>query len=422
MKVKCRRRITGRKVWGTDMASFGYTAIDDAGREIKGSMEAETAEKVKNELKGQGLLPLSVEEQSMLTKDVNIQIGGKPKVRDLSVFCRQFVSMTRAGVTILEALKLLVEQTENKRLKAAVYEVRISVEKGETLAAAIAEHPQEFPELMVHMVAAGEASGKLDIALDRIATQFEKSAKTQGMVKKAMIYPIIVAIVAVGVVIVMLTTIIPSYTAMFADLGTDLPGITKAVIAASDFVKGYWFIIVPVVVAVIVGFKVFGATNTGKHVFGKISMKIPAMKNLTIKSASSHMARTLSTLLAAGVPLPEATDIVADTMSNIWYKEALKDAKDQITIGVPLSRPLEESGLFPPMVYHMIRIGEEVGNTEEMLTKLADYYDEEVELATQSLMAAMEPMIILVLAGIVGTLVGAVIAPMGTMYSALDNM
>lgn len=404
------------------MASYGYTAIDDAGREIKGSMEAETAEKVKNELKAQGLIPLAVEEQSMLTKDVSIQIGGKPSIRDLSVFCRQFVSMTRAGVTILEALKLLVEQTENKRLKAAAYDVRISVEKGETLAMALAEHPQEFPELMIHMVAAGEASGKLDIALDRVATQMEKSAKTQGMIKKAMIYPIIVAIVAVAVVVVMLVFVIPSYTAMFEDLDTELPAITKAVIAMSDFVQAWWIIIVPAVVLLIIGIKIFSATNAGKHLFGKIALTIPAFKNLTVKSASSHMARTLSTLLAAGVPLPEAVDIVSETMSNIWFKEALQDAKDQITIGIPLSRPLEDCGLFPPMVYHMTRIGEEVGNTEEMLTKLADYYDEEVELATQSLMAAMEPMIILVLAGIVGFLVGAVIAPMGAMYEALDTL
>lgn len=219
-----------------------------------------------------------------------------------------------------------------------------------------------------------------------------------------------------------MTTIIPSYTGMFADLGTELPGITKAVIAASDFMMSSWFILLPLLVAMVVGIKVFSVTDTGKHLFGKLALTIPAFKNLTVKSASSHMARTLSTLLAAGVPLPEAVDIVADTMPNIWFREALKDAKDQIVIGIPLSQPMESSGLFPPMVYHMTRIGEEVGNTEDMLTKLADYYDEEVELATQSLMAAMEPMIILVLAGIVGTLVGAVIAPMGAMYSALDNM
>lgn len=329
------------------MASFGYTAIDEAGREIKGSMEAETAEKVRNELKGQGLLPLTVEEQNMLTKDVSIQIGGKPKIRDLSVFCRQFVSMTRAGVTILEALKLLVEQTENKRLKQAVHEVRISVEKGETLASALSQHPKEFPELMVHMVAAGEASGKLDIALDRISTQFEKNAKTQGMVKKAMIYPIIVALVAVAVVVVLLVVVIPSYTEMFADLGTELPGITKAVMAMSDFLRAWWFIIVPVVIGLAVGIKIFGATDLGKHVIGKIALKIPAMKNLVVKSASSHMARTLSTLMAAGVPLVECVDIVADTMSNIWFKEALKDAKDQIVIGIPLSKPLEAWRIIP---------------------------------------------------------------------------
>jgi type IV pilus assembly protein PilC len=272
------------------------------------------------------------------------------------------------------------------------------------------------------MVAAGEASGSLDIALERMAAQFEKSAKTKALVKKAMIYPIVVCIVAIAVVVVMLVVVIPNYTKMFADLGTDLPAITKAVQAASDFLIQKWFIIVPVVIAVVVGLKTFAKTDTGKHLFHKLKLKIPAIKNLEVKSASSMMARTLSTLMAAGVPLVEAVGIVGGTMENVYFKEALDTCKNEIIIGQPLSRPLEECGLFPPMVYHMTRIGEESGNTEEMLNKLADYYDEEVEMAVQSLMAAMEPMIIIVLAGIVGVLVGACMAPMLTMYQALDSL
>lgn len=404
------------------MASFGYVAVNESGKELKGSMEADSLEKAKKELSSKGLIILSLEEQNALTKDIDVQFSKKPSDRDLSVFCRQFVSMTRAGVPILEALKMLVDQTENKRLKSAVREIRVSVEKGETLANSIAEHPKIFPSLMVHMVSAGEASGSLDVALERMATQFEKASKTKGMVKKAMIYPVLVAVVAVAVVILMLVVIIPSYTEMFADLGTELPGITKAVMAASEFMQKWWYIIVPGLIGIGVGLKVFGTTNVGKHLLNRVTLEIPMFRNLTVKSASAQMARTLSTLLAAGVPLTEAVEIVANIMENIWFKEALMDAKDQIMIGVPLSTPLETCGLFPPMVFHMTRIGEEVGNTEEMLNRLADYYDEEVEMATQALMAAMEPIIILVLAGIVGVLVGAVVAPMGSMYSALDNL
>ena len=404
------------------MATFGYEAIDSSGKAQKGSVEADNIDKARQDLTGQGLVVVSVTEQNALTKDINIDIGGKPTARDLSVFCRQFVSMVRAGVTILDALKMLADATENKKLKQAIVEVRANAEKGESLADSLAQHPKIFPGLMINMVAAGEASGSLDKSMERMATQFERSNKTKALVKKAMMYPMVLCIVMIVVVVVMLVVVIPNYASMFADLGTELPGITKAVMAASDFIKNYWFILLPLVVGIVVGVKAFSATDTGKHFFGEIVIKLPLTKDLVIKSASAQMARTLSTLLGSGVPLIEAVDIVSGTMTNIYFKEALEDAKDEITIGQPLSRPLERCGLFPPMVYHMTRIGEETGNTEDMLNKLADYYEEEVEMAVQTLMAAMEPMIIVVMAAIVSVLIGACMAPMLAMYQALDNL
>ncbi len=404
------------------MASYGYVAIDDSGKEIKGSIDADSEEKAKKELKAKGLIVLSFSEQNMLTRDLEADFSRKPNSRDLSVFCRQFVSMTRAGVSILDTLKLLIEQTENKKLKRAIRDIRISVEKGETLSDSIAVHYNIFPDLMVHMVAAGEASGSLEIAMERMAEQFEKSTKTKAMVKKAITYPIVVAVIAVLVVVVMLVFVIPTYAEMFEQLDTELPGITVAVMKASDFVQSQWILLSVGLVALVAVIKAYSKTYTGRHLFGGLALKIPVLKDLTVKTASSQMARTMSTLLAAGVPLVEAVEIVSNVMENIWFKEAMLEAKEQILMGVPLSQPLENCGLFPPMVYHMTGIGEEVGNTEEMLTKLADYYDEEVEAATQSLMAVMEPLMILVVAGIVGVLIGAVIAPMGTMYNALDNL
>lgn len=317
---------------------------------------------------------------------------------------------------------MLAEQTENVKLQKALYAVRADVEKGESFADSLAQHDNVFPELLVQMARAGEASGSLETAMERMAIQFEKSAKTQALVKKAMIYPIVVALVAVAVVIVMLVFVIPRYVDMFEELGTELPAITRAVVSMSDFIKNYWFILFPAIIVAAFVIKTWAKTNVGKHVVGKLALKIPAIKNLVVKSASSQMARTLSTLLTAGVPLVEAVDIVADTMGNIWFKEALKGAVEQIMIGVPMSQPLQSCGLFPPMVYHMVRIGEEAGSTEDMLNKLADYYEEEVEMAVQSLMAAMEPAIIIVLACVVGVLIGAVMAPMVTMYAALDNL
>ncbi len=404
------------------MATYGYKAITKAGKEVKGSLEADNKDLAMAELRRQELTVIDLGEQSFLTKDIDIQIGGWPKARDLSVMCRQFVSMTKAGVSILESLKMLCEQTENKRLQEALKEVRISVEKGETLADSMAEHPKVFPGIMVNMVAAGEASGSLEIALERVATQLERSHKTQAMVKKAMIYPIAVCVVAVIVTIVMLVVVIPNYEDMFSQLDTELPWITMMYVNLSHAIINYWFIIIPVLIAVVIGIKYFAKTDLGKHIFGKMALKMPLIGKLTIKSAASMMARTMSTLLGAGVPLIEAVDIVSGVMTNVYFKEAMEDAKEEITIGMPLSRPLQESGLFPPMVYQMIRIGEESGNTEEMLDKLADYYDEEVEMSVQSLMAAMEPMIIIVLAVVVGGLIAACMMPMMSMYTALDNL
>ena len=404
------------------MATWGYVAIDKSGKELKGSRDGDSIEQVTRELKNQGLIILELNEQSMLTKDISFDFGGKPTPRDLAVFCRQFASITRAGVTIIQTLNMLAEQTENVKLQKALYAVRADVEKGESFADSLAQHEKVFPELLVQMARAGEASGNLETSMERMADQFEKSAKTQALIKKAMIYPILVAFVAVAVVIVMLVFVIPRYMDMFEELGTELPGITKMVVAMSNFIQNYWYILFPAIIVAVFIIKTWAKTNSGKHVVGKLTLKIPAIKNLVVKSASALMARTLSTLLTSGVPLVEAVDIVSDTMSNIWFKEALKAATEQIMIGVPLSQPLQECGLFPPMVYHMMRIGEEAGSTEEMLNKLADYYEEEVEMAVQSLMAAMEPMIIIVLACVVGVLIGAVMAPMVIMYAALDNL
>lgn len=404
------------------MAEFSYEAVLQNGQTVKGSITADSEDIARQQLKQKGMIVTEFAQKGLLQKDINISFDKKPTPRDLGVFCRQFVSMSRAGVSILECLSLLREQTENKKLAKTVREVQAEVEKGETLAAGLKNHPKIFSDLMVTTVNAGEQSGSLEVSLGRMAEQYEKSAKTAALVKKAMIYPIIVAIVAVAVVVVMLVKIIPSYTDMFDQLGTQLPWITRAVVAASDFLIDYWFVIVPLVIALVIGGKVFVGTPSGKRFTSTLAVKFPLTKNLVVKSACSQLARTMSTLLAAGVPLVDAVDITGDTMQNVLFKEALAYAKEEVIKGVPLSVPLEESGLFPPMMYHMIRIGEEAGNSEEMLIKLADYYDEEVEMAVESLTAAMEPLIIILLAGIVGLLIAAVMAPMLEMYRSMDSL
>lgn len=406
------------------MAVFTYVAIDGKGKQVKGSLDADNQMKASDQLKKDGLTIIELKEGSALNKEVSLGSFGKKKVkiRDLSLLCRQFVSLNRAGVTIIETLKMLAEQTENPTLQEALVEVSTSVQKGDSLAIAMRQRSDVFPELLCHMVAAGEASGNLDVSFERMAQQFEQSAKLQSMVKSAMTYPIIVLIVAFAVVIVMLEFVVPTFMGMFADMDIEMPKITLAVVAVSDFVQANFILLLVIIAAIVAGVMYFSKTATGKGLFHRIAIKAPVFGNLTVKQSSARFARNLSTMLAAGISTPDAVQIVGDTMNNVYYKEVMANARVDVMQGVPLSTPLEKSGLFPPMVYHMVRIGEETGNTEAMLDTLADYYEDEVEEATKALTTMLEPMMIVLLAGICGTIIGAVIAPMGAMYEGLDNL
>lgn len=406
------------------MAVFTYTAIDGKGKQVKGSIDTENQMKASEQLKKEGLTIIEIKEGSALNKEISLGSFGKPrvKIRDLSLFCRQFVSLNRAGVTIIETLKMLAEQTENPTLQEALVEVSISVQKGDNLATSMRMRTDVFPELLCHMVAAGEASGNLDVSFERMAQQFETSAKLQSMVKSAMTYPIIVLIVAVAVVIVMLQFVVPTFMGMFADMDIEMPKITLMVVAASDFVQANFILILLIIAVLAFGFTYFSKTATGRGIFHKIAIKAPIFGDLTVKQSSARFARNLSTMLAAGISTPDAVQIVGDTMNNVYYKEVMENARIDVMQGVPLSTPIEKSGLFPPMVYHMVRIGEETGNTESMLDTLAEYYEDEVEEATKALTTMLEPLMIVALAGICGVIIGAVIAPMGAMYEGLDNL
>ena len=404
------------------MADFTYLVIDKKGKEKKGNVTAQTKEDAISKLKGDGFMVLHVEKANALTKEIDIQIGGGVKPRDLSIFCRQFVSMINAGVTILDALEMLSEQTENKNMAKAIRGVHAEIQKGETLSDALAKYPKIFPSIMVSMVAAGEASGKLDIAFTRMATHFEKSAKMKGLIMKSAMYPIIVMVVALVVMVFMLVKVIPSYEDMFNQLGGELPAITKAVIFMSDYIIDNWLMLLVIIIGVIIAISFYKKTISGQVFFGTLARKMPIFGKMNIKTASSNYARTLSTLIYSGLPMIEALAITANTMTNYIYKQAIIKAKEEVAKGIPLSEPIIDSGLFPPMVGHMTRIGEETGDLEGMLNRLADYYDEEVEMASQTVMAALEPMIILVLAGIVALMVAAIMGPMFSMYGQMENL
>jgi type IV pilus assembly protein PilC len=404
------------------MAEFSYIAITKEGKERKGKMEAGDETKVRVTLRGEGLIPINVTELNLLNKDINITVGNPVKVRELSVFCRQFQSILNAGVTIVNALDMLTAQTENKVFKTAIKETKQSVERGETLADAMRKSPKIFPPLLVNMVEAGEASGSLDKALGRTALQFEKTAKLKALMKKAMIYPVMLLLVATAVLIIMSVVVVPQFAKMFTEMGSDLPAITKFVMRISDIIRFRWYIIALIILFFVVGVRALQTMEEGKLIIGKLKIRMPILGRLHVKSSSASFARTLSTLISSGISVTKALEITSRSMSNVLFQRALEKTKEEAERGVSLSTPIAASNLFPPMVSQMLRIGEETGNIEGMLDKVAEYYEDEVEIATQSLSASLEPIIIIVMAVIIGVIVMAIYMPMVSMYQGLDNL
>lgn len=404
------------------METFSYKAVNPAGKDVKGSVEAESKEEAARKIKEQGLVPVSIGKQGALDKDVNIPMfkGKKIPARDMSVFCRQFASILKAGVSVINALEMLAEQTENKKLKEAIVQTQSNVEKGESLSDSMKLN-DAFPSILIDMVRAGEASGSLENSLTRMAIQFEKDAKLKGIVKKAMMYPIVLLCVMIGVIIVMLTFVIPSFMTMFEDLDSELPVTTRAILAMSDSLKNYWYIYILVIVGIVVGIQMYKHTDDGRHNLDKLKLKIPVFGLLQTKTACASFARTMSTLLQAGMPMIDALEISASTMKNVLFYDGLQKVKNGVSLGLPLSNQLKATGLFPPMVVHMVGIGEETGNVEEMLTNSATYYEEEVEVQTQTLTSLMEPIIIVLMALVVVMLIMAIYQPMIQLYNTLGN-
>ena len=405
------------------MAVFSYTAVDKAGKQIKGTLEAETKTDAIAELKNNGNLVISIDETGILSKDIGLPFGTKkPKARDLAVFCHQFVSIIDAGVPAVTALAMLGEQTESKPLARAILECKKSIEEGETLARAMGYWPDVFPSMLVTLVEAGEASGSLSTSFARMAVQFEKEEKIKATIKKATVYPTFIICLAIVAVAGMLTFIVPSFASMLTDLDVKMPALTTAVLAAASFFQHRWYIVLTVVLLLVFGTRTFAHSEKGKYFFGKISLNLPLFGELARKTASARMARTLETLLKSGLPLADALSIVSNTMTNVYFRDTILSAREAVLLGSSLSSQFSNGEMFPPLVRHMIGIGEETGSLEEMLTKLADYYEEEVEDVTTRLMAALEPAIILVVALLIGTIIIAMILPMASMYSGLNNL
>ena len=405
------------------MAQFAYKVLDKTGKPKKGTIEAENLEKARAALRAEGSTILKLDEASVLNKEINISFGKKRvPVRDLGVFCKQFKSILQAGIGIVDALGMLAEQSTNKTLSEALKNVRDNVQKGDTLNVAMKkEGTKVFPGILLNMIEAGEASGSLEVALERMSTHFDKDARLKGLVKKAMMYPIVLLIVTVIIVVIMLVKVLPGFADTFASMGSDLPAYTKFVMGMSDSLVDTWYFWLAGIIGIAFAYRAYAKTESGSRKIAAIKLKIPVLGDLFTKTECARFSRTLSTLLAAGMPLIEAIEITGKTLDNVLFKDALADAVVQVQRGAPLSAPLKASGMFPSMVLHMLTIGEESGNVEEMLDNVAEYYDEEVTLATDAATALMEPLIIVVMAVVVVGIIAAVYAPVLDMYTLAEG-
>ena len=403
------------------MARFNYKAIDSGNKSKKGTIEAANREEAMSKLKNEGLAVTEIKDAGERSGSGEI-FKKKVKSRDLSILCKQMVSILNAGVTVITALDMLSEQLDNSTLMYALNESKTYVEKGGSLADSFRLNPDVFPPIMINMVAAGELSGNLELSFDRLATHFEKDDALKSKIRGALTYPVIVIFVAILVVIVVMVMVIPTFDDMFRDMGVELPLATRIMIKASDFVIHRWYVLIGIVVALVAGIKIFKSSDVGETFFAKLAINMPLFKNLTIKSNAASFARTLSTLMSAGIPMLDAIEQVAKMMSNKIFRDGLMDTKVQVAKGLPLSKPLKDMEVFPTMLVQMVKIGEETGNIEDMMDKVADLYEREVDLETESLTAAMEPLTMVLLAGIVGMIVAAVYGPIIGMYEGIDNM
>lgn len=403
------------------MPGFNYTAINRNGKRVRSSLDASSIETAKSSLRGAGYTILDIKEQTTLNRDIEIPFLGKPKAKDMAVFCRQFVSILRAGVSVASVLSMLGQQTGNKKLRAAIREMQADVEKGESLATSMRRHPKIFPAILVNMVSAGESSGNLEESFRQMELYFDRSKRTKSKVTSAMIYPCVLIVVMIVVLIVMMTKIIPNFLKTFEDMDAELPKITLGVMAVCEWFKSWWWVPLLVLAALVVGGVLFHRTNKGRHFFGWLARKTPVVGNLTVKTACATFCRTMEVLIGSGLTLTDSMDLAASNMGNIYYLEAIRDARGMVAEGTPLRESLVRTGIFPPMVSNLVGVGEETGDLQSMMGKVADYYDEEVDEATKKLLNLMEPAIIIVMAVFVVIIVLAIYLPMINMTKAFDK-
>jgi len=402
------------------MPNYAYTIRDATGAVIPGTSEAENDEILRKRLTEQGFTVVDIKQVRSTQKRVG-GFGGVKKT-DLAIMCRQFSTMIDAGVTLVRCLSVLSEQATSPKLKAILIDIQNEVEGGQTLTRAIEKYPHVFDRLFIGLVNAGEIGGALEESLQRLSQFLEKDVELRRKVKSAMTYPMIILGFAFMMVMFLMTVILPKFMVMFVDLGIkDLPGPTAILKGTSDFMVAKWYFMVIGIVGFIIVLKVALATKAGRRAFDHIKLKAPVFGKLNHKVAMARFARTLSTLLSSGVPILQAMETVAGTVSNDIISDALLEARARIREGDRIAEPLGKSKLFPPMVVQMISIGEESGSLDPMLSKVADFYEDEVEAALASLTSAIEPVLIISLGFIVGFIVISLFLPLIAVIQNLSG-
>jgi len=401
------------------MSVFEYTAKNaTSGQILKGTMDVPTRDEVIAFVRKNRMILVSVREAPTAIRFT--LPGGGIKTRDVVIFTRQFATMINAGLPLVQSLSILAQQTENKALKEVTKAVVYDVEAGNTLADALGKHPKAFTDLYVNMVAAGEAGGILDTILLRLATFLEKNDALVRKVKGAMVYPAVIITVAMVAVAVLLIFVIPTFSSMFASVNMELPLPTRVVIGASHILTRFWYFIAGAIVLLIFAFRSYYGTLGGRKTIDGLMLRAPVIGDLLRKSAVSRFTRTLGTLISSGVSILDGLEITAKTAGNRVIYDAIMQSRQSIAGGETIAGPLHTSGVFPPMVISMISVGEQTGGLDEMLTKIADFYDSEVDVAVSALLSLMEPIMIVVLGVIVGGMVVAMYLPIFDMVNAVQ--
>lgn len=403
------------------MASFQYKAITSSGEKIAGVITALDRSEVATMLRSKDYFPVSIDENIESKSRDLFDIFKRVNIKDIAVFCRQFYTMLNSGISIIQCLDILRQQFDNLKLRAVIGDMYELVQKGSSFSDSLRVHRDVFPELLINMVEAGELSGNLDIIMQRMADHYEKDTKLRHKVSSAMIYPTMLISISIIVVFFLVTFVMPTFVGMFASSGVELPLPTRILLGIAAFIKGYWYFEIAGLIVLVYVIRRILKSDAGRHGFDRLKLQLPIIGSVSTRIATSRFSRTMSTLLASGIPLLNGMEISARVIGNKVFEKAILQVREDVRKGFSLSGPIRRTGLFPPMVDSMIKIGEESGSLDDVLRRTADFYDEEVDVAVQKMMSMLEPIMLLFMAVIIGMVLVAMYLPIFDLMKTVQT-